>query len=87
MYYLREGTGDGRNKWFIHHEGGGWCESLEACLERSKTDLGSSSQYKNTISMDFGYFSVNPAVNPQMHNWSLLPHTSHTSHTSSQHML
>ena len=28
-YYFQPGTGDGANKWYIHHQGGGWCESME----------------------------------------------------------
>ena len=36
MVYVRKGSGDGANKWYIHHQGGGWCESLDDCLDRSK---------------------------------------------------
>jgi len=70
LYYFRKGSGDGANKWYIHQEGGGWCESLDACLGRSKTHLGSSSGYSRTVSQSIGYFSVNSSVNPMMYNWN-----------------
>eukprot|EP00658_Telonema_sp_P-2_P085068 TRINITY_DN9608_c0_g1_i7.p1 TRINITY_DN9608_c0_g1~~TRINITY_DN9608_c0_g1_i7.p1 ORF type:complete len:324 (+),score=62.71 TRINITY_DN9608_c0_g1_i7:193-1164(+) len=70
FYYFRAGTGDGADKWYIHQEGGGWCESLDDCLARSKGNLGSSSAYTSTVSMDTGYFSLDPAINPLMYNWN-----------------
>lgn len=53
-------------KFYIHHQGGGWCESLDSCLGRSKTDLGSSKNYPATASLGSGYFSSDPTVNPMM---------------------
>eukprot|EP01052_Picozoa_sp_SAG31_P011481 SAG31_NODE_651_length_13184_cov_4.999541_2_plen_127_part_00 len=44
-YYHVPGTGDGVNKWYVHHQGGGWCESMDDCLGRSKQPLGSSTKY------------------------------------------
>lgn len=38
-YYHLPGTGSGANKWYVHHQGGGWCESLDDCLSRSKVRL------------------------------------------------
>jgi len=70
VYYLRRGSGSGVNKWYLHHQGGGWCESLDDCVARSKTDLGSSSKYPATASMTDGYFSTDAAVNPLMYNWN-----------------
>ncbi|CAK9004260.1 Pectin acetylesterase 5 [Durusdinium trenchii] len=69
-YYLLKGTGDGINKWYVHHEGGGWCESLDDCLGRSKTDLGSSARYPEKIPLNGGYFSKDPQDNPLMYNWN-----------------
>ena len=43
-YYFYPGNGTGANKWYVHHEGGGWCESLDDCKDRAGTDLGSSSK-------------------------------------------
>lgn len=68
MIYHRKGVGDGANKWYIHHQGGGWCESLDDCLGRSKTRLGSSKTYAPTSNPNFGYFSTSPLENPMMYN-------------------
>jgi hypothetical protein len=70
VYYLQEGSGDGANKWYIHHEGGGWCESMDDCLSRSQGTLGSSSTYPQTANLGDGYFSTDAGVNPMMHNWN-----------------
>ena len=70
MVYVRKGTGDGANKWYIHHQGGGWCESLDDCLGRSKGGLGSSKGYGKTSAQNSGYFSTSPAENPMMYNWN-----------------
>jgi hypothetical protein len=70
-YYFRQGTGSGAKKWYIHHEGGGWCESVPDCYGRSKTDLGSSANYKATMDLGGGYFSNDPAANPMMYNWNV----------------
>ncbi|CAJ1358422.1 unnamed protein product [Effrenium voratum] len=69
-YYIAPGSGDGANKWYIHHQGGGWCESLDDCLGRSKTALGSSSGYPETMELSSGYFSNSSSVNPLMYNWN-----------------
>ena len=50
----------------IHHQGGGWCESLDDCLGRSNSTLGSSKGYPTTAALGGGYFSTDPAVNPLM---------------------
>jgi len=71
-YYLKPGTGDGARKWYIHHEGGGWCSSYADCYARSLTDLGSSAKFPKTINLDGGYFSSDPTINPQMYNWNMV---------------
>jgi hypothetical protein len=70
-YYFKAGNGTGVNKWYLYHEGGGWCTNLTDCLERSKTNLGSSKAYPPTIGYAGGYFSRDPAVNPLMYNWNV----------------
>lgn len=50
MFYLRKGTGEGKNKWLIYFEGGGWCFDLPACKARAKTVLGSSNDYPRCLS-------------------------------------
>ena len=53
--------------------GGGWCYDLDSCLGRSKGALGSTNPAKSkdgkTANMEGGYFSTDPAINPQMYNW------------------
>lgn len=69
-YYWRPGSGDGMKKWYIHHEGGGWCTDLDDCKSRSGTDLGSSKAYPASQDLGGGYFSADPAANPMMYNWN-----------------
>jgi len=71
-YYLKKGSGTGLRKWYIHHEGGGWCSSLPDCYGRSQTNLGSSKTYPPTANLDGGYFSSDQRVNPQMYNWNMV---------------
>jgi hypothetical protein len=71
-YYFRPGDGSGKNKWFIHHEGGGWCTNLDECVNRSKTSLGSSTFYPGEADLGGGYFSQDPAANPMLHNWNFV---------------
>jgi len=71
-FYFRPGFSTGVNKWLLFHEGGGWCNSLEDCLGRSKTDLGSSKGYGPTMNIGGGYFSTNETENPLMYNWNMV---------------
>eukprot|EP00463_Aulacantha_scolymantha_P000525 TRINITY_DN1319_c0_g2_i1.p1 TRINITY_DN1319_c0_g2~~TRINITY_DN1319_c0_g2_i1.p1 ORF type:complete len:383 (+),score=89.85 TRINITY_DN1319_c0_g2_i1:109-1257(+) len=71
-YYYSPSNGNGTNKWYIHMQGGGWCENLDSCLGRSGGDLGSSKNYPATANLGGGYFDNNPAVNPQMYNWNMV---------------
>jgi len=70
VYYHRPATGSGANKWYIHQQGGGWCESLDSCYGRALSPLGSSKSYTATSELSGGYFDVNPSINPQMYNWN-----------------
>mmetsp|Transcript_93380 Transcript_93380/g.166088 ORF Transcript_93380/g.166088 Transcript_93380/m.166088 type:complete len:414 (+) Transcript_93380:85-1326(+) len=70
LYYHRKGTGSGKNKWFLHQQGGGWCYTEESCVGRSKGGLGSTKSDKNMSALDGGYFSMDPQQNPLMHNWN-----------------
>ena len=73
-YYIRHGTGDGINKWSIHFEGGGWCYSLESCIQRSETVLGSSKDYpKCQLNKAFHHYeSTNKHLNPMLYNWNMV---------------
>lgn len=39
LYFLKRGTGNGVNRWYIHHEGGGWSVCLPAYLPACLVDL------------------------------------------------
>eukprot|EP00928_Gymnodinium_smaydae_P004994 TRINITY_DN11718_c0_g2_i1.p1 TRINITY_DN11718_c0_g2~~TRINITY_DN11718_c0_g2_i1.p1 ORF type:complete len:415 (-),score=66.56 TRINITY_DN11718_c0_g2_i1:105-1349(-) len=70
LYYHRSGSGSGANKWYVHQQGGGWCYDEIGCVARSKSSLGSTKGDKDTDDMNGGYFSMDPNVNPLMHNWN-----------------
>jgi len=69
-YYHLPGTGSGANKWYVHHQGGGWCESLDDCYSRSQGGLGSSKSYPAAANLGGGYFSTDQGSNPLMYNWN-----------------
>jgi hypothetical protein len=55
---------------FLHQQGGGWCYDLPGCVGRSTGSLGSTKADKNTSSLNSGYTSLDPKVNPLMYNWN-----------------
>ena len=77
-YYVEPGTA--RGKFMIHLQGGGWCTSLEACADRSKSALGSSASYATDRDQVLdswdggahGLFSNSSDVNPDFHNFTKL---------------
>jgi len=71
-YYFSPGFGTGVNKWYVHHEGGGWCYNLEDCFRRSSTALGTTKVAPKTYNFSKfgGYFSIDPRVNTLMFNWN-----------------
>jgi len=71
-YYIHEGSGSGANKWFLHHQGGGYCTSLEDCNGRAHSGLGSSKGYGRTGDLGGGYFSTDEKSNPLMYNWNMV---------------
>lgn len=48
-FWFEGGSGDGVDKFVVHHMGGGWCGSVDECVRRSKPGgsmpLGSSKDY------------------------------------------
>lgn len=83
VFYMRNGTGSGARKYYVHYQGGGWCESPADCASRSHSHLGSSSGYaKGTLAGQVqnhgrgcpsgGYFSTLPDTNPLMYNWNVV---------------
>ena len=76
-FHLRRAlSAEGRNKWVIHVNGGGWCYSFEQCAQRARGWLGSSNKYpsclegrSNTTFLST-YLSGDPVHNPAMYAWN-----------------
>ncbi|KAI9080382.1 hypothetical protein K1719_037776 [Acacia pycnantha] len=48
-YHFDKGTGSGINNWFIHFEGGGWCNNVTTCLAQKSTRIGSSEEMAKQV--------------------------------------
>jgi len=75
-YYLHRPDTPSR-RWYVHQEGGGFCTSLEDCVKRSKTSLGStlpsaSDPWGPTLNLTAQQpvFSRDAAANPLLHDWN-----------------
>jgi len=73
-YYYRPAPdgSSGVNKWYIHHQGGGWCVGLDDCYNRANSTLGSSKTYTPTTDLNGDYFSPFPSDNPMMYTWNMV---------------
>lgn len=74
VFYMAQGD---PNKVLIYFQSGGWCgmstltSSLDTCLSRSQTDLGSSKRWPQTHDMGRqGSLSGDPSMNPIFYNWT-----------------
>nr|XP_016457258.1 PREDICTED: pectin acetylesterase 7-like isoform X1 [Nicotiana tabacum] len=67
-YHFDPGFGDGVGNWLVQLSGGGWCTNVKECLDRAKSDLGSSN-YMNPQEFQ-GFFSKNQSANPEFYNWN-----------------
>jgi len=73
VYYMRSGFGEGISKWVLYFEGGGWCYDLESCFARSKSYLGSSKDYSQSIRQAVPSILMDdPRVNVMMYNWNVV---------------
>jgi hypothetical protein len=87
QFYLQDGFDEGKWKFLLFFEGGGWCSkkvynsTLESCLKRMQTFLGSSSNsFSNKFTNFFGkfvllkrisnYLSQDRQLNPDFYNWN-----------------
>lgn len=75
VYYISQGTRP--TKFYIYHQGGGWCQTAEECAQRATTVLGSSKQYPAVADLgspDLGivFADRNPVTNPLMHDWTYI---------------
>ncbi|CAI9765263.1 unnamed protein product [Fraxinus pennsylvanica] len=68
-YHFHRGFGTGSNSWLIQLEGGGWCNSIRACVYRKKTRRGSSTYFEKIIPFT-GILSNKAQENPDFFNWN-----------------
>ncbi|KAK4338835.1 hypothetical protein RND71_040297 [Anisodus tanguticus] len=67
-YHLEPGFGEGAGNWLIQLSGGAWCSSVKECLERSKSEFGSSRLMGPWWFT--GISSKNQSSNPDFYNWN-----------------
>ena len=65
-YHLDPGYGEGKNRWIVDLEGGGWCDSVSACLFRKAGRLGSSNRMDKQMYFA-GIMSSSPVDNPGLY--------------------
>ncbi|EDO39429.1 predicted protein, partial [Nematostella vectensis] len=70
-YFYRRGHGAGTHKWILYLQGGAWCDSAENCYHRSKTNLGSSRNYKHLMDAG-GILSDKMHENKHFHSWNVV---------------
>ncbi|KAF8413163.1 hypothetical protein HHK36_001138 [Tetracentron sinense] len=68
-YHLHRGFGSGARNWLLQFEGGGWCNDIESCLERSRTRRGST-WFMSKWEVFSGILSNNASLNPDFYNWN-----------------
>lgn len=71
-YYHRPGVGPNDRSWIIHFNGGAWCFDKKACIERSRSSLGSTKKLPKSPPIIQGINSPNPAINPDFYDWNLV---------------
>ena len=71
FYFSPATTASGRSKFYLHQEGGGGCNSVSDCAERSFSALGSSSPlygWRSTYDLShYEVFSRSEAESPLLH--------------------
>ena len=69
-YYFGAATrAQDADKWVLYFQSGGWCYKPEDCLERSRTNLGSSRGLAATITPG-GILSASAKENPDFCTWN-----------------
>jgi hypothetical protein len=68
-YFVRD---DGKtSKWIVYLQWGGWCVSLDDCLNRANTTLGSSKNWNTTTNLaNVSILSGNRTENPYFAAWN-----------------
>nr|GME08828.1 pectin acetylesterase 8-like [Ipomoea batatas] len=68
-YYLDQGDGDGINNWVIYLQGGGWCSTVEECVDRSQRYFGSSKNLNESVQF-VNILSKDSKTNPDFCSWN-----------------
>jgi hypothetical protein len=75
VYYVSKGAHSGTHKFYLYHQGGGWCQDQDECAERALTPLGSSLSYAPTTDLmtkqTHVFMSRNESLN-WMHDWTFV---------------
>uniref|UniRef100_A0A164XA53 Pectin acetylesterase n=1 Tax=Daucus carota subsp. sativus TaxID=79200 RepID=A0A164XA53_DAUCS len=69
-YHIDRGVGDGARNWLVFIEGGGWCDTTENCLNRTKNIFGLGSSKIMQAKNFTGLLSDNQQLNPYFYNWN-----------------
>ncbi|XP_015891688.3 pectin acetylesterase 8 [Ziziphus jujuba] len=70
-YHFQKGSGSGINSWMVYHAGGGWCDNVADCLNRTTRDLGSSKHMTKQLNFT-GIMSNQQELNPYFYNWNII---------------
>ncbi|MBM75147.1 MAG: hypothetical protein CMK59_07085 [Proteobacteria bacterium] len=73
VYYYKEGSGEGKNKWLIWLQGGAGCATPEECAlrELSTPELMSSIHHVGQpVYETNGVFVEDSQISPEFHNWT-----------------
>ncbi|CAN4087153.1 unnamed protein product [Withania somnifera] len=68
VYHFEPGFGEGAQNWLVQLSGGEWCRTVEACVDRSKSVLGSSRNMEPWLFK--GIFSKSQTANSDFYNWN-----------------
>ncbi|XP_041996558.1 pectin acetylesterase 11-like isoform X3 [Salvia splendens] len=74
-YAYSPGFGDRYDNWHVFLEGGGWCQNVDACLDRARSSNGSSAKLMSTqngIVSFGGMLDANSTFNPDFYNWHVV---------------
>ena len=82
VYYYASGTGDGKNKFLFHFQGGGWCYNEEECYEAAVNNapwppsstkaLPEMMSYPREDVDGMGYLNYQKEKNPLLYNWNIV---------------
>uniref|UniRef100_A0A0E0N647 Pectin acetylesterase n=1 Tax=Oryza rufipogon TaxID=4529 RepID=A0A0E0N647_ORYRU len=67
-YHLQRGFGSGEHSWFIHLQGGAWCNTIEDCSKRKMSAYGSS-KFMRAVEFN-GILSNDQQLNSDFYNWN-----------------